>query len=87
MQKNNPFFDDMAKMATAAGSTLIEWRREAEKMAQDAVEKILSRTQMVTREEFEIVREMASRARQENEQLQQRISALEATLAEKPKKK
>ena len=85
MQKNNPFFDDMARMATAAGSTLLEWRHEAERMAQEAAEKMASKMQLVSREEFEIVREMAAKARAENEELKARIAALES--ASKPTKK
>jgi BMFP domain-containing protein YqiC len=80
MQKNNPFFDDMARMATAAGSTLLEWRREAERLAQEAAEKMATKMQLISREEFEVVREMASKARAENEVLTQRIAALEAQL-------
>ena len=78
----------MARMATAAGSTLLEWRREAERMAQEAAEKMAVKMQLVSREEFEVVREMAAQARIENEALKQRLEALEAgTASPKPKKK
>jgi BMFP domain-containing protein YqiC len=47
------------------------------------MERILNRMDLVTREEFEAVREMAIRAREENERLAQRLAALEAISGEK----
>lgn len=86
MQKNNPFFDDITKLATSAGGTLLEWRKEMERMFQESIEKMAAKMNMVSREEFEVVREMAAKARQENESLGARLEKLEKT-AKKPVKK
>lgn len=75
----NPFLDDLAKLATGAGSTLLEWRHEVEKHCQQAIEKLMAKAQFVSREEFEVVREMATKARAENESLKARLDALEKT--------
>ncbi len=80
MQKNNPFFDDIAKMATGAASSLLEMRHEVEKIVQQQFEKLSSKMDFVTREEFEVVRDMAQKAREENALLRKEISML------KPKK-
>lgn len=84
---NNPFLDDLAKMATSAGGTLLEWRKEVEQMCQQAFDKMATRMQLVSREEFEIVREMAAKARAENEALKARLDALEAKPAKSSNKK
>lgn len=81
----NPFLDDIAKMATSAGGSLLEWRREAERMFQEQAEKIAARMNMVTREEFEVVRDMATKARAENEELKKRLDTLEAATSNKKK--
>jgi BMFP domain-containing protein YqiC len=77
MQLNNPFFDDMAKLATSAGGTLLEWRKEAERVFQETAENWLAKMNLVTREEFEVVRDMAAKAREENDALKARLDALE----------
>jgi len=82
MQTNSPFLDDLARMTTAAGGTLLEWRREMERMFQESVDKMAARMQLVSREEFEVVREMAEKARAENAALKKRLDTLEK--AKKP---
>jgi len=77
MQKNNPFFDDLARIATSAGSTMLEWRKEVERMVQEQMEKLATKMQLVSREEFEAVRAMAQQARLENEALKKRLDALD----------
>ena len=57
-------------------------RREAQTFAKSQVERMIAGMDLVGREEFEAVREMAARARDENEKLSARIAALEARLAE-----
>ncbi|GIX11274.1 accessory factor UbiK family protein [Elioraea sp.] len=73
--------DDVAGVAGGAISALVGVRREAEAMARSAIEEILRRLDLVTREEFEAVREMASRAREENGRLAARLAEVEARLA------
>ena len=57
-------------------------RREAQTFARTQLERMMAGMDIVSREEFESVREMAARARDENEKLTARIAALEARLAE-----
>lgn len=73
--------DDMAGVAGGAISALVGLRREAEAMARSAVEEVIRRLDLVTREEFEAVREMAARAREENGRLAARVAELETRLA------
>ena len=56
-------------------------RREAETLMRSQLERLMSGMDVVSREEFEAVREMAALARAENEKLEARIAALEAKLA------
>ncbi|MDW8443586.1 MAG: accessory factor UbiK family protein [Acetobacteraceae bacterium] len=69
--------DDLAGVAGGALSLLGGLRREMEAMARAAVEAMIRRLDLVTREEFEVVRELAQRAREENERLAARLAALE----------
>ena len=76
-----PILDDFAKLMTDAAGMAHGVRREAETVLKTQLERILAGMDVVTREEFEAVREMAQIAREENERLSQRIAALEAKLA------
>jgi BMFP domain-containing protein YqiC len=80
MQTNNPLLDDLAKLATGALGTLTGVRTEVESRVRDQLERVLSRMDLVTREEFEAVKAMASKARSEQEELLRRVDALEARL-------
>jgi BMFP domain-containing protein YqiC len=57
-------------------------RREAQTFARTQMERMMSGMDVVSREEFEAVKEMAARARDDNEKLLLRVAALEAKLAE-----
>ncbi|MFQ3623543.1 MAG: accessory factor UbiK family protein [Acetobacteraceae bacterium] len=70
--------DDVAGVAGGAISTLVGMRREIEAMARAAVEDLVRRLDLVPREEFEAVRDLAVRAREENERLERRLAELEA---------
>ncbi|MFN7103383.1 MAG: accessory factor UbiK family protein [Pseudorhizobium sp.] len=74
----NRIFDDFAKLMTDAAGAAQGLRREAETAFQAQAERFLNNMDVVKREEFEAVREMAARARDENEALKARIVALEA---------
>ncbi len=76
MQKDSRLFEDMAKMASGAAGTLMDMRRELEAMVGDKIERLVARGRFVTREEFEVVRDMAQKARSENEALKAEIAAL-----------
>ena len=70
-------FDDVARLMTDAAGVAQGVRREAETLMKIQIERLLSSMDVVTREEFEAVREMAVLAREENERLMKRIEALE----------
>ena len=76
--------DDVAKLMTDAAGMANGVRREAETAVRSQAERLLSTMNVVTREEFEAVRDMAALARDENEVLRKRIAALEAKLAGGP---
>jgi BMFP domain-containing protein YqiC len=77
----NRILDDFAKLMTDAAGAAQGLRREAEAAFQSQAERFLNNMDVVKREEFEAVREMAARARDENETLKARIEALEAKLS------
>lgn len=83
MQSQNPFLDHLAKaMADAAGAA-DGVRREAETVMRSQLQRLIADMELVSREEFEIVRELAENARTEAEALKQRVSDLEARLDSK----
>ncbi len=79
-QTNNPILDDLARLMTDAAGMAQGVRREAETLAKTQIERLLSTMDVVTREEFEAVREMAILAREENEKLAARLAELESQL-------
>ena len=81
-QTSSRLFDDFSRLMTDAAGLAEGARREAQTFARSQMERMMSGMDIVTREEFEAVREMAARARDENEKLAARIAALEARLAE-----
>lgn len=78
MQTRNKFLDDMSQLMTNAAGMAQGMREEAETAMRSRLERFLSESNIVTREEFDAVREMAIRTREENEALKARIDALEA---------
>ena len=79
MQTDNRLLDDIARAASGALGALSGVRNEIEAQLRAMMERWLKSQDLVTREEFEVVKEMASRARTENEALAARLAALEAT--------
>lgn len=73
----NRLLDDLAKLATNAAGIAQGARDEAETLIKSRIDRWLSDRDFVSREEFDAVREMARRAREENEQLATRIAELE----------
>ncbi len=82
MQSQNRFFDDMARVAAGAMGALSGVRGEIEARFRDQLERILAGMDLVSREEFEAVKAMAAKAREEQEVLLQRIAELEDRLAQ-----
>ena len=81
MQTDNPILDDLAKLASGAAGTMHGIKREIEAAVKARFERVVSELQLVPREEFEVVRDMARLARQENDALHERIEALDSRLA------
>lgn len=77
MQTRNRLFDDIARVANGAVSTLNGMKSEIETLIRQRVERIMADADMVPRDEFEAVKAMAAEARRQNDALEQRIAALE----------
>ncbi len=78
MQSKNKFLDDMSQLMTNAAGMAQGMREEAQTAFRSQLERILADSNLVTREEFDAVREMAVLAREENAALKARLDALEA---------
>jgi len=76
----NRILDDIARLATDAAGAAQGVRREVETVVKTQIERLLRDLDVVTREEFEAVREMALIAREENDKLAARLKALEEKL-------
>ncbi len=85
-QTSNRIFDEMARLMNDAAGVAQGVKREADTLFRTQAERILRDLDLVKREEFDAVKEMAALARAENEALKARIEALEGKLA-KPAKK
>ncbi len=85
MQTQNKLLDDLARVASGAIGVAAGMREEVEARLRDQFERVLGRMDLVTREEFEAVRAMAIKAREEQEILSERLAALEAALETTPK--
>ncbi len=81
-QTTNRFLDEFAKLMTDAAGAADGLRKEAEQIFRSQGERVLREMDVVRREEFEAVKAMAEKAREENEKLQARIAALESQLAQ-----
>ena len=77
MQTQSAFFDEIAKIMTEAAGAADGVRREAETVMRSRLQSLLADMEIVTRDEFEAVKEMARLAREENEALKARLDALE----------
>tara|TARA_B100000989_G_C19119636_1_gene294761 strand:+ start:77 stop:322 length:246 start_codon:yes stop_codon:yes gene_type:complete len=77
MQNRNKILDDISQLVTNAMGVAQGAREEAETAFKSLVDRWLADRNFVTREEFDAVRTMAQKARQENEMLKARLDALE----------
>jgi BMFP domain-containing protein YqiC len=78
MQSENPMIADFVKLANAAAGTFAGMTREAREGARERLKSALGGMDFISREEFEAVKEMAARAREDAEALRARVAALEA---------
>ncbi len=81
VQTTNRFFDEVARLMNDAAGVAQGVRREFETLFRTQAERWLRDLDLVKREEFEAVKDMARIAREENEALKTRVAALEAALA------
>ena len=79
-QTNNRFFDEIGRLMNDAAGAAQGVKREVDTVLRTQAEKFLRDMDLVKREEFEVVKDMARLAREENEALKARIAALEAKL-------
>jgi BMFP domain-containing protein YqiC len=86
MQERPRFFDDVSRLFNDAAGAARSLGKEAESVIRAQVERLLSTMDLVTREEFDVVRDIAVAARNANDALEKRIAELEARLPAAPAK-
>ncbi len=79
-QTSSRFFDEIARLMNDAAGAASGVKREVETVVRSQAERILRDLDLVKREEFEAVKDMARLAREENEALKTRIAAIEKKL-------
>lgn len=84
VQTTNRFFDEVARLMNDAAGAAQGVRREVETLFRNQAERILRDLDVVKREDFEAVKDMARLAREENEALKGRIAVLEGKLGTSP---
>jgi BMFP domain-containing protein YqiC len=82
MQSENPLIADFVKLMNSAAGTLAGMTREARESARERVKEAMGGLDFVSREEFDAVKAMAAKARDENDALKARIDALEVKITE-----
>ena len=79
---NSRFFDELAKLMSGAAGAAQNVRKEVDTLVQTQVERVLNNLNVVKQEEFDVVKDMAEKARAENLKLESRIAALEKKLSQ-----
>ncbi len=87
MQKDSRIFDDVARMMSGATNLAFDMKREVEAMVAQQLEAMLGKTSLVTREEFEAVKAMAVKAREENDALRTELEAFKSSKKTVPSSK
>ncbi|MCP4330945.1 MAG: accessory factor UbiK family protein [Alphaproteobacteria bacterium] len=85
MQTQNRLLDDLARVANGAIGTLSGVKGEIEAIVRQRLETVLANMDLVTRDEFDAVKAMAAKAREEQEVLTARVAELETALAARAK--
>ncbi len=83
MQSENPLLADIVKLMNSAAGTVAGMGREARDSAKERFKEAMGGMDFVSREEFDAVKDMAAKAREEGEALKARVAALEAAIAKK----
>ena len=86
MQTRNKVFEDLSQLMTNAMGVAQGAKDEAETAVKGMIDRWLADRDFVTREEFDAVRAMAQKAREENEALKARLDAMEASAKPAPKR-
>jgi BMFP domain-containing protein YqiC len=81
MQSENPLIADFVKLMNSAAGTLAGMTREARDSARERAKEAIGGLDFVSREEFDAVKAMAAKAREDGEALEARLDAIEAKLA------
>lgn len=81
MQTENRILDDLARVASGALSGVTGVKREVESRLKEQFARILAEMEVVSREEYEVARAMAAKARDEQMTMQDRLNRLEAQIA------
>jgi hypothetical protein len=76
-------FDDLAKVANGAASTLAGIKGELEAVVRQQIDRLMSDMDVVPRDEFDAIKAVAAKARAEQEKLEKRVTALEAAMSGK----
>ena len=83
MQSQNPIIADLVKLANSAAGTMAGMSREARESARERMREAFGGIDFVSREEFETVKAMAQKAREQADALEAKLAALEAKLSKK----
>lgn len=83
MQSQNPIIADFVKLANSAAGTMAGMTREARESARERMREALGGVDFVSREEFDTVKAMAQKAREQADALEAKIAELEKKLAAK----
>ncbi|MEP0391606.1 MAG: accessory factor UbiK family protein [Erythrobacter sp.] len=83
MQSQNPLLADFVKLANSAAGTVAGMSREARENARERMRETLGGMDFVSREEFDTVKAMAQKAREQTDALEAKVAELEAKLARK----
>lgn len=81
MQSRNPLFNDLARVAEGALGAFGGVRHEVETMVRERVESLLGAMDLVRRDQFDAVKDVAAEARLRQEALEKQVAALEARVA------
>ena len=81
MNNPNPFFEELSRVAGGAMGALTGLKAEFETLVRQQAERWFATLDLVPRDEFEAVRDMAAKAREQQEALSARVAALEVRLA------
>lgn len=84
MQTQSSVFDDLAKLLTGAMGMAQGAGEEAKSFMRAQADRFVAEMDLVSRDEFDVVKELAAQARAEAEELKRRVAELEARVSSKP---